>query len=198
MPPPRKKDRLQGSLSSMQEQFPPTGTLCGGQTDLPGKSRLDEGAKTATGRVGDCAQTAPTGERRAMGGSGAGKAPHWATAGARGMPGRKNSLRRGGWGLRPRENGGQWGFWCREAPHWAPGGARGIPGAKTAPSGGQDCVQTAPMEERRASGAGWFREGAALGARRGREHVRAQNSPRRGPEAVWMRDMGVTCPGRSV
>ena len=25
-----------------------------------------------------------------------------------------------------------------------------------------------------------------------------KNSPRRGPEAVWMRDMGVTCPGRSV
>lgn len=69
--------------------------------------------KQPPAEAGDCAQAAPTGERRAMGVSGAGKAPLWAPAGAEGMPGRKNS-------------------------------------------------------------------------------------PRRGPEAVWMRDMGVTCPGRSV
>ena len=47
---PGKKDRLRGSLSPMREQFPPTGTLCGGQAELPGKSRPDEGAKTTTGR----------------------------------------------------------------------------------------------------------------------------------------------------
>lgn len=136
----------------------PTGTLCSGQSDLPGKSRPDEGSKTAPGgsrelcadcahggaagnggvwwlkvtslgarrgrgharaqkqpraEAGSCAQTAPMGEGRQWEVSGAGKAPHWAHAGAEGTPGRKNS-------------------------------------------------------------------------------------PRRGPEAVWMRDMGVTCPGRSV
>ena len=52
MPPPRKKDRLRGSLSPVWEQFPPTGTLCGGQAELPGKSRPDEGAKTASGQGG--------------------------------------------------------------------------------------------------------------------------------------------------
>ena len=113
MPPPRKKDRLRGSLSPVREQFPPIETLCGGQAGLPGKSCPDEGSKTAPGEGrGLCAGYA-MGERQAMGVSGAGKAPHWAPAGAEGMPGRKNG-------------------------------------------------------------------------------------PRRGPEAVWMRDMGVTCPGRSV
>lgn len=67
MPPPRKKDRLRGSLSPMREQFPPTGTLCGGQSDLPGKSCPDEGSKTAPARAGNCAQAAPMGERRAWG-----------------------------------------------------------------------------------------------------------------------------------
>ena len=46
---PGKKDRLRGSLSPMREQFSPTGTLCGGQVGLPGKSCPDEGAKTAPG-----------------------------------------------------------------------------------------------------------------------------------------------------
>lgn len=49
MPPPRKKDRLRGSLSPVREQFPPIETLCGGQVGLPGKSCPDEGAKTAPG-----------------------------------------------------------------------------------------------------------------------------------------------------
>ena len=106
MPPPRKKDRLRGSLSPMREQFPPTGTLCGGQAELPGKSRPDEGAKTAPARAGGCVQAAPMGKRRVMEVSGAGKAPHWVPAGAESMSGRKNSLRRGGWGLRPWGNGG--------------------------------------------------------------------------------------------
>lgn len=46
---PGKKDRLRGSLSLMREQFPPIETLCGGQAELPGKSRPDEGSKTAPG-----------------------------------------------------------------------------------------------------------------------------------------------------
>lgn len=63
--------------------------------ELSGKSCPDEGAKTVPAEAGDCAQAAPTGERRAMGVSGAGKAPLWAPAGAEGTPGRKNSPRRG-------------------------------------------------------------------------------------------------------
>ena len=127
MPPPRKKDRLRGSLSPVREQFPSTGTLYGGQVELSGKSRPDEGAKTAPGgsrelcagcahggaagnggvwwlkvtslgarrgrgharaqkqpraEAGSCAQTAPMGEGRQWEVSGAGKAPHWAHAGA--------------------------------------------------------------------------------------------------------------------
>lgn len=136
---PGKKDRLRGSLSPMREQFPPTGTLCGGQAELPGKSRPNEGLKTVLGEAGGCVQAAPMWEWRTScagwclgsitlgarrgkghvraqkqspakpeavcrlrpcgngghGGSGAGKAPHWAPAGAEGMSGRKNSLRRG-------------------------------------------------------------------------------------------------------
>ena len=67
MPPPRKKDRLRGSLSPMREQFPPIETLCGGQAELPGKSRPNEGSKTVPGGGQDCAQAAPMGERRAWG-----------------------------------------------------------------------------------------------------------------------------------
>lgn len=175
MPPPRKKDRLRGSLSPVWEQFPPTRTLCGGQADLPGKSRPDEdsktapgggletytpwgnggqwgclvaesdltghppgqrahpGAKTAPGGVGDCAQAAPMGERWAMGVSGAGKAPHWAPAGAEGTSGRKNSLRQG-LGTAPMgkrrvmEVSG-----AGKAPHWAPGGTGGHARAQKQP-----------------------------------------------------------------
>ena len=59
MPPPRKKDRLRGSLSPVREQFSPTGTLYGGQVELSGKSCPDEGAKTAPGgRRGLCADCA--------------------------------------------------------------------------------------------------------------------------------------------
>lgn len=77
-------------------------------------------------------------------------------------------------------------------------GQRVRPGAKTAPSGGRELCADCAHGETAGNGGVWCREGAALGARRGRGHARAQNSPRRGPEAVWMRDMGVTCPGRSV
>lgn len=157
MPPPRKKDRLRGSLSPVREQFPPTGTLYGGQVELSGKSRPDEGAKTAPAEAGDCAQAAPTGKRQAMGVSGTGK---------------------------------------HHTGH--PPGQRARPGTKTAPAEAGNCAQAAPTGERRASCVGWCLESTALGARRGRGHARAQKQPPAGPEAVWMRDMGVTCPGRSV
>ena len=91
MPPPRKKDRLRGSLSPVREQFPPTGTLCGGQAELPGKSRPDEGAKTAPGGGrGLCTGCAH--------GGAAGNGGVWCREGTalgarrdRGTPGRKNS-----------------------------------------------------------------------------------------------------------
>ena len=167
MPPPRKKDRLRGSLSPVREQFPPIETLCGGQAELPGKSCPDEGSKTAPAEAGSCAQAAPMGERQAMGVSGAGKAPHWTPTGAEGTPGRKNS----------------------------PGGGRGLCTGRahggTAGNGGV-----------------WCREGAALGARRGRGHARAQKQPPAGaggclnagygcylPRAIrviWMHRVGST------
>lgn len=90
------------------------------------------------------------------------------------------------------------GVWFREASHWVPAGAGGTPGRKNSPGVGRGLCAGCAHGGMAGNGGVWCREGAALGARRGREHVRAQKQPRRGPEAVWMRDMGVTCPGRSV
>ena len=152
---PGKKDRLRGSLSPVWEQFPPTGTLCGGQAELPGKSRPNEGLKTVPGRgLGTVCRLRPWGNSR-----------QWGCL----VPGRRRT--------------------------GCPPGQRACPGAKTVSGGGAgDCAHG-----RAAGNKGvWCREGTALGARRGRGHTRAQKQPRRRPEAVWMRDMGVTCPGRSV
>lgn len=91
MPPPRKKDRLRGSLSPVREQFPPIETLCGGQAELLGKSRPNEGTKTAPAGAGDCVQTAPMGERQAMGVSGAGKHHTGHPVGQRARPGAKTA-----------------------------------------------------------------------------------------------------------
>lgn len=98
----------------------------------------------------------------------------------------------------PMGEGRAMGAGAGKAPHWAHAGAEGIPGAKTAPAEAGNCAQAAPMGERRASCVGWCLESTALGDRRGRGYARAQKQPPAGPEAVWMRDMGVTCPGRSV
>lgn len=119
--------------------------------------------------------------------------------GQRIRPGAKTATGREIGGLAP--HGERWAScvgWCREASHWAPGGARGIPSAKTAPGEGQELYADCAMGERQAmgvSGAGKHHTGLSAGTEGtpGRK-----NSPRRGPEAVWMRDMGVTCPGRSV
>ena len=88
---PGKKDRLRGSLSPMREQFPPTGTLCGGQAELPGKSRPDEGSKTVPGEAGGCVQAAPMWEWRAMGVSGAEKHHTGHPPGQRARPGAKTA-----------------------------------------------------------------------------------------------------------
>ena len=115
---------------------------------------------------------------------------------------RKNSPRRGPetvCKLRPRENGEQWGVWCREASHWAARRGRGHAWAQKTAPGGDRGLCTGCAHGRTASNKGaWYREVTARAARQDRGHTRRKNSPRRRPEAVWMRDMGVTCPGRSV
>ena len=200
MPPPRKKDRLRGSLSPMREQFPPTGTLCGGQADLPGKSRPGEGAKTAPARAGDCAQAAPIG---GTAGDRACLVPGRHRTGCprrgRGYARAQNSPQTGVGGLTPHGRvAGNGVSGAGKAPHWAPAGAEGIPGAKTAPGGGRGLCAGCAMGGTAGDGGVWCRESTALGARWDRGTPGRKNSPRRAPEAVWMRDMGVTCPGRSV
>ena len=85
-----------------------------------------------------------------------------------------------------------------KAPLWAPAGAEGTPGRKNSPRGGRGLCTGCAHGGAAGNGGVWCREGTALGARRGRGYARAQKQPPAGPEAVWMRDMGVTCPGRSV
>ena len=154
---PGKKDRLRGSLSPVREQFPPIETLCGGQAELLGKSRPNEGSKTVPGEAGGCVQAAPMGEGRQWEVSGSGK--H-----RTGLPAR----------------------------------TEGIPGAKTAPGGGRelcaDCAHGRAADIMCGVVSGRHRTGHPPGQRA----RPAQKQPRREPEAVWMRDMGVTCPGRSV
>ena len=72
--------------------------------------------------------------------SGAGKAPHWAHAGARGMPGRKNSLRRGAGDCAHGRTAGNGGSGAGKAPHWVPAGTGVRPGAKTASGGAGGCL----------------------------------------------------------
>ena len=148
---PGKKDRLRGSLSPMREQFPPTGTLCGGQAELPGKSRPNEGSKTVPGEGQElCAGCAP-------------------------------------WG-----NGGQWGVWCREGA--ALGARRGrehVRAQKQSPAGAGGCVQAAPHGGTAGNGGVWCRESTALGARRVRGHARAQKQPP--AEAGGCLDAGYGC-----
>ena len=97
MPPPRKKDRLRGSLSPVREQFPPTGTLCDGQSDLPCKSRPDEGAKTAPGGSRElCAGCAHGGTTDIVYGVVPGKHRTGHPPGQRACPGAKTASGRAG------------------------------------------------------------------------------------------------------
>lgn len=144
MPPPRKKDRLRGSLSPIREQFPPTGTLYGGQAELPGKSRPDEGAKTAPAEAGDCAQAAPMGERRTMGGVWCREGTALGARRGRGhAQAQKQPRRRSGTvrRLRPWGSGGQWEVSGAGKHHTGhPVGQRARPGAKTASGGAGGCL----------------------------------------------------------
>ena len=66
MPPPRKKDRLRGSLSPMREQFPPQGRSAAVKWDCRAKAARTRAQKQPPARAGDCAQAAPMGKRWAM------------------------------------------------------------------------------------------------------------------------------------
>lgn len=144
MPPPRKKDRLRGSLSPVREQFPPTGTLCGGQAELPGKSRPDEGSKTAPGEAGGCVQAAPMGEGRQWEVSGSGKHRTGLPARTEGIPGAKTVPGEGRGLCADCAHGGAAGIMCgvvlgSDRPGCPPG-QRARPGAKTAPGGAGGCL----------------------------------------------------------
>lgn len=139
---PGKKDRLRGSLSPMREQFPPTGTLCGGQAELPGKSRPNEGAKTA-----------PGGGRRlctgcAHGGM-AGNGGVWCRVGTalgtrwdRGAcPGAKTVSGGGAGDCAHGETAGNGGVWCRESTALGARRGRGHARAqKQPPAGAGGCL----------------------------------------------------------
>ena len=78
----------------IREQFPPIETLCGGQSDLPGKSRPNEGAKTVPGEGQElCADCAHGGMADIMCGvvSGAGKHHTGHPVGQRARPGAKTA-----------------------------------------------------------------------------------------------------------
>ena len=143
MPPPRKKDRLRGSLSPVREQFPPTGTLCGGQAELPGKSCPDEGAKQPPARARNCVQTAPTEERRAMGCLVPGKHRTGHPPGQRACPGAKTAPAEAGSCAQAAPMGERRAScvgWCLESTALGARWDRGTPGRKTAPGGAGGCL----------------------------------------------------------
>ena len=59
------------------------------RTEHPVEQRVRPGAKQPPARAGDCAQTAPMGERREIERVWCREALHWVPAGAEGTPGRK-------------------------------------------------------------------------------------------------------------
>ncbi len=144
MPPPRKKDRLRGSLSPVREQFPPTGTLHGGQVELSGKSRPNEGSKTAPARPGSCAQAAPWGN----GGNGGVWCRESTALGTRwdrgARPGAKTAPAEAGELCTGRAHGGtagNGGVWCRESTTLGARRGRGHARAqKQPPAGAGGCL----------------------------------------------------------
>ena len=98
--------------------------------------------KQSPAEAGSCAQTAPMGERQAMGVSGAGKHHTGHPPGQRARPGAKQSPARARSYVQAAPMGERraWGFWCREASHWAPPGQGARPGAKQPPAGAGGCL----------------------------------------------------------
>ena len=134
--------------------------------------------KQPPAEAGDCVQTAPWGSGGQWEVSGAGKGPEAVCR------------------LRPWESGRQWVPGRHRTGR--PPEQRAYPAQKQPPAEAGDCAQAAPWGGTAGNEGVWCRESTALGARWDRGTPGRKNSPRRAPEAVWMRDMGVTCPGRSV
>lgn len=132
---PGKKDRLRGSLSPMREQFPLTGALCGGQAELPGKSRPDEGSKTVPG--GGIGGLAPHG--RAVGDRAClvpGRRRTGCPPGQRACPGAK-TVSGGGLGTAPMgERRAMERVWCREGAALSTRWSRGYARAQKQPRAG--------------------------------------------------------------
>ena len=198
--------RRPGKKTAHGQSVPGAGTIFAHRDALrragrsAGQKPPGRGLKTAPARAGDCVQAAPMGEGRQWEVSGAGKHYTGRPPGQRAYPAQKqppakpeavHRLRHGG----TAGNGGVW--WLKVTSLGARRGRGHAWAQKQPPAEARSCAQTAPTGERRAWGC-LVPGSITLGARQDRGHTRRKNSPRRGPEAVWMRDMGVTCPGRSV
>lgn len=178
----------------MREQFSPTGTLCGGQAELPGKSRPDEGAKTAPGggrglRTG-CAQQGNGGHRvldvvKYHTGHPPGQRAYPGTKTVSGgEPGTVHRLRHGG-------TAGNGGVWCREGTALGTRRGRGHARAQKQPRARLGAVRRLrPRESGRRRG--YLVPGSiTLDTHRGREHARAQKQPPAG--AGGCLDAGYGC-----
>lgn len=143
--------RRPGKKTARRQSVPGAGTISAHRDALrravrsAGQKPPGRGRKNSPGRgVGDCAQTAPMGERRTMGGV-------WCregtALGARRGRGHAQAQKQP-----PAEAGScaqaapmgerraMGGVWCREASHWAPAGTGVRPGAKTASGGAGGCL----------------------------------------------------------
>ena len=144
MPPPRKKRPPAG------QSVPDAGTISAHRDALRRSSRAagqkppERGLKNSPRRRPGAVRRLRPWESGGHGGSGAGKAPHWAPAGAEGMSGRKNSPRRSRRlcaGCAPWGNGGhhvRGGVW--KVPHLASAEAGGMPGRKNSPRRAPEAV----------------------------------------------------------
>ena len=193
---PGKKTACGAACPQCGNNLRPQGRSAAGSQICRAKAARTRAQKQPPADAGDCAQTAPTGKRRT---SCVGwcrlAAALWVPAGAEGMPGRKNSPRRGPGAVCRLRPMGEWQAMGCLVPGrhrtGRPPGQRACPGAKTAPGGGQQlCAGCATGGTGRHWGV-WCREGTALGARRGRGHARAQKQPPAG--AGGCLDAGYGC-----
>ena len=203
MPPPRKKRPPAG------QSVPDAGTIFAHRDALrrssgaAGQKPPERGRKNSPRRSRRlCAGCAPWGNGGQWGCLVPGKHRTGHPVGQGGTSGRKNSPgvgRRLCAGCAHGREAGDGGVWCRESTALGARRDRGHARAQKQPRRGPGTVRRLrPMGEWRAirvSGSGKAPHWVPAGA----EGIPGRkNSPRRRPEAVWMRDMGVTCPGRSV
>lgn len=95
MPPPRKKDRLRAVCPRCGNNFRPQGRSAAGSQICRAKDAQTRAQKQSRRRPGAVRRLRPWGNGGHHVRGGVWKVPHWAHAGAEGMPGHKNSLRRG-------------------------------------------------------------------------------------------------------